>query len=44
MSVIVDGAAWKKVTKGEAGIRWDSVVLKVWKALGGNQDKNRVHR
>ena len=28
-----------KVTKGRAGIRWDSVVEKVWKDIGGNQEE-----
>ena len=28
---------WEKVTKGRAGIRWNSVVEKVWKGIGGNQ-------
>ena len=26
-------------TKGRAGIRWDSVVEKVWKGIGGNQEE-----
>ena len=30
---------WDKVTKGRAGIRWDSVVEKVWKDIGGNQEE-----
>ena len=30
-------AEWKKVTKGRAGIWWDSAVEKVWKDIGGNQ-------
>ena len=33
----VDRAVWEKVTKGRAGIRWDSVVEKVWKNKEGNQ-------
>ena len=36
---MVDRAVWEKVTIGRAGIRWDSVVEKVWKDLGGNQEK-----
>ena len=35
---IVDGAVWEKVTKGRAGIRWDSVAEKVWKGIGRNQE------
>ena len=31
MPAIADGAVWEKITKGRAGIRWDSVVEKVWK-------------
>ena len=33
-----DRAVWEKVTKRRAG-RWDSVVEKVWKDLGGNQEE-----
>ena len=36
---IADRAVWEKVTKGRAGIRWDSVVEKVWKDTGGNQEE-----
>ena len=25
--------------KGRAGIRWDSVVYKVWKGIGGSQEE-----
>ena len=39
MPAIVDGAVWEKVTKGRAGIRWDSVVEKIWKDLGRGQEK-----
>ena len=39
MSAIVDRAVWGKATKGRAGIRWDSVVEKVWKDIGGNQEE-----
>ena len=39
LSVIADRAVWEKVTKGRAGIRWDSVVEKVWKDMGGNQEE-----
>ena len=28
-----------KVTKGRAGIRWDSVVEKLWEDRGGNQEE-----
>ena len=36
---IADRAAWEKVTKGRAGIRWNSVVDKVWENIGGNQEE-----
>ena len=39
LSAIGDIAVWEKVTKGRAGIRWDSVVEKVWKDIGGNQEE-----
>ena len=39
MPAIADGAVWEKVTKGRAGTRWDSVVEKVWKDIGGNQEE-----
>ena len=37
LPAIADRAVSDKVTKGRAGIRWDSVVEKVWKDIGGNQ-------
>ena len=39
LPAIADRAVWEKVTKGRAGIRWDRVVEKVWKDIGGNQEK-----
>ena len=38
MPAVTDRAVWQKVTKERAGIRWDSVVEKVWKDVGGNQE------
>ena len=35
----VDRAVWENVAKGRAGIRWDSVVEKIWKDIGGNQEE-----
>ena len=35
---IVDRAIWEKITKGRAGIRWDNVVKKIWKDVGGGQE------
>ena len=43
LPAIADRAVWEKVSKGRAGIRWDSVVEKVWKHnnndIGGNQEE-----
>ena len=35
---VTEGRAviWEKVTEGRAVVRWDSVVEKVWKGVGGN--------
>ena len=38
LPAIADRAVWEKLTKGRAGIRWDSVVEKAWKDIGGNHD------
>ena len=39
LPAIVDRAVWEKITKGQAGIRWDNVIEKIWKGLGGDQEK-----
>ena len=39
LPAIVDRAVWEKITKGRAGIRWDNVVEKMWKELGGDQEE-----
>ena len=39
MPAVTDRAVWQKVTKERAGIRWDSVVEKGWKDVGGNQEE-----
>ena len=39
MPVIAETAVWDKVTKGRAGIRWDSVVEKAWTDKGGNEEE-----
>ena len=36
---VVDGVVWEKITKRRSGIRWDSVVEKIWKDLGRDQQK-----
>ena len=38
LPAIADRAVWEKLTKGRAGIRWDSVVEKAWKDIGRNQE------
>ena len=38
---MASSAAGEKVTKGRAGTRWDSVVGKVWKEIGGDQREIR---
>ena len=38
LPAIADRAVWEKATKGRAGIRWDIIVEKVWKDIGGNQE------
>ena len=39
LPAIADRAVLEKHTKGRAGIRWDSVVEKVWKDRGGKQQE-----
>ena len=39
LPAIVDNAAWEKITKGRAGIRWDNVVEKIWKDTGEDQEE-----
>ena len=39
LPAIADRAVWEKITKERAGIRWDSVVEKVWKDIEGNQEE-----
>ena len=39
LPAIADRAVWEKVTKGGAGTRWDSLVEKVWKDIGGNLEE-----
>ena len=36
---MADRVVWEQVTKGQAGIRWDSVVENVWNDMGGNQEE-----
>ena len=39
LPAIGDRAAWEKMTTGRGGIRWDNVVEKMWKDLGGDQEE-----
>ena len=39
LPTIADGAVWENVTKGSTGVGWNSVVEKVWKDTGGNQEE-----
>ena len=36
---IVGNAVWEKVTKERAGTRWDNVVEKISKDIGGEQEE-----
>ena len=38
MPAIADRGVWEKATTRRAGISWDSVVEKVWRGIGGNQE------
>ena len=39
LPAITDRAVLEKVTKGRAEVKWDGVVEKVWKEIGGNQEE-----
>ena len=39
LAMLIKFNVWEKVTKGRAGIRWDNVVEKIWKHLGGDQEE-----
>ena len=41
---LVDNAVWEKITKGRAGTRWDIVVDKSWKDIGGDPIRGNVYR
>ena len=38
LPAIVDGAVWKKSTKGQAGIKWDTEIEKLCRENRGTQD------
>ena len=44
LPALVDGAVWKEVTKGQAGIRWDKEVEKIWKGVIGEEDESTAYR
>ena len=37
--IIADRPVWEKVTKGQAGMRWDNAVEKIWKDSGEDQEE-----
>ena len=39
LPAIVDRAVWEKITKGRAETRWDNVLEKIWKDIGGDQEE-----
>ena len=39
MPAIVGSAEWENVTKGQTGIRWDSVVEEMWRDIVGNRNE-----
>ena len=39
LPAITDRAVMENGTEGRGGIRWDRVVEKVWKDIGGNQEE-----
>ena len=39
LPAIVGRTVWEKVTAGRAGLRWNSVVEKVWKDVGANHEE-----
>ena len=39
LPAIVDRAVWEKITKWRAGMRWDNLVEKIWKDLGGHREE-----
>ena len=39
LPAVLDRALREKITKGRAGTRWDNVVEKIWKDLGGYQEE-----
>ena len=38
-AIKADRAVWEKVTKERAGIRWNSVVERVWTDIGGTEKR-----
>ena len=44
LPAIADRVEWEKITKGRAGTRWDNVVEKIWKDLGGGAKRGSVYK
>ena len=44
MPAVADRAVWEKVTKGRAGMRWDSVVEENMKGYRRKPRRDNVHR
>lgn len=38
MPTVIDGAVWKRISKGQAGIGWEREVEEVRKEIARNQD------
>ena len=43
LPAIADKAVWEKIRKGRAGIGWDDVVDKIWKAFKGRPRRGTVY-
>ena len=44
MPAIADRAVWERMRKERARIRWDNVVEKIWKDLGGVQEEASIEK
>ena len=44
LPAIVNRAVLENITKGRSGIRWDNVIEKIWKDLGGGARRGTVYR
>ena len=39
LPAIANSAVWEKMTKTRPGIRWDNIVDRVWREIGGSQEE-----